>query len=570
MSSQSFQLENSPVERSDAKSYRSARSLPYELRHHCLVYIEEQLCRLRLWPQFICHSLTILDTSALNLLNNLLVSGTSYPTPALPAYAPPPAHIAIASTLLVHPIHTTRAASSERLEVSAYSYILLRNTLNILGPVNAHLGEAFIFKSSRSNRRGRQGNVTREGSAASGSDDEAITSAIASENGLWTKAQDFWHVVGWGFNCSVRHPKRWEYWRPWLAFMVDVLEDDWTERERLDKDDKDYVDRLTRDSNPESDRNMLKDCILLTYLCTGGSRSMAIKRVVKSLFADGSVESLRSYPEVFPNETREAHGANGTKRKRDMIVNVDREKYGDYLDGDDFEQVEPTFDSSIPSQRASPLSDDEGSTKPGSKSSSKLAMGGPEAMTLRLRLLALISRACEEFPSEFCNIPDLYEHYYDNIRPLPIPSFSLFVSPSARSHLLPTQLSSIAQLHLRRLLPGNTPAVMLDDDGLNQEVLEVCYLPFAANTSSLEDNVKVAICIETLLMLFATNCFLEPTSTLRKAINAGIKARQKRLIDRRKKVAVKSEEELANLEVMKNCGMRMTWLFEMLKRKEGS
>ena len=55
---------------------------------------------------------------------------------------------------------------------------------------------------------------------------------ISDADSVWQRAEDFWHVVGWAFRCSVLHPERWERWQIWLQFMCNVLEDDWKERER--------------------------------------------------------------------------------------------------------------------------------------------------------------------------------------------------------------------------------------------------------------------------------------------------------------------------------------------------
>jgi hypothetical protein len=198
------------------------------------------------------------------------------------------------------------------------------------------------------------------------------------------RAQDFWHVVGWAFNCSIRHPKRWEYWRIWLEYMLEVLKADWKERTRLDEEEN--KTRRSLDARIAQSRTWLKNSILLGYLPERGGSSTAVRRAVKSIFADGSIESLRAYPEVFEKETREQVRQTGTKRKREQKVDIDEDNFGDYIGDDEYEGQDPTFDSSQPTP---PLRDqnDGASLRAGNSS----IFGGPEAIALRLRLLALVS-----------------------------------------------------------------------------------------------------------------------------------------------------------------------------------
>jgi hypothetical protein len=105
-------------------------------------------------------------------------------------------------------------------------------------------------------------------------------------------------MVGWAFNCSVKHPKRWKYWKVWLDFMLDVLDADWKEREAQDRETQ---------ADPEDQfvHKTVRQSLLVQYLSDTRGRSSAVKRVVRSAFADGGPDSLREFPEVFPNETRE-------------------------------------------------------------------------------------------------------------------------------------------------------------------------------------------------------------------------------------------------------------------------
>src|SRR5699024_5024712 len=69
-----------------------------------------------------------------------------------------------------------------------------------------------------------------------GRDHDRLRGRMANEGSVWCRGQDFWSTVGWAFNTATLHPHRWRYWRVWLEYMIDVLEADWTERERLDRE----------------------------------------------------------------------------------------------------------------------------------------------------------------------------------------------------------------------------------------------------------------------------------------------------------------------------------------------
>lgn len=155
--------------------------------------------------------------------------------------------------------------------------------------------------------------------------------------------------------------------------MLDVFDADWLERERQDK--------LAQASQEIGDQEwpLLRKCLLVKYLSDAKGRSSALKRVVRSAFADGSPDSLKEFPEVFPNETKELKAQSGQKRKR---ANSMKHHFGDYDDeGADtaMDSSELTDQTPEPSQGA----DDTPIVDPW--------LGGTESIALRQRLLALVS-----------------------------------------------------------------------------------------------------------------------------------------------------------------------------------
>lgn len=188
---------------------------------------------------------------------------------------------------------------------------------------------------------------------------------IAKGGRIRNCARDFWHIVGWAFNCSVRYPKRWKYWKVWLEYMFDVLDADWKERERQDL------------LGEEESFALRQESILAMYFEDVRGRSTVVKRVVRSMFADGGVESLREFKEVFPNETRDPPSKASKKRKRESLP---EDSFGDY-DSD-----EGVLDSSeLPD--ASPLEEDHAAT-----SEANVWLGGTESIALRQRGIALVSK----------------------------------------------------------------------------------------------------------------------------------------------------------------------------------
>jgi hypothetical protein len=250
--------------------------------------------------------------------------------------------------------------------------------LSILGPLNARLGEAFSFtpiSSTRASRRSRNTLEIEDASSSSDAEDstERIRGIIANKGRIRKCAKDFWHVVGWALNCSVKYPQRWKYWKVWLDFMLDVLDADWQERERQDNLVQ-ASKQIGREEWPS-----LRKSLLVRYLSEAKGRSSAVKRVVRSAFADGSSDSLQEFPEVFPNETKELKVQSGQKRKREDHMQQHFTSYDD-------EDAETAMDSSeLTDQTPEPFqdADDTSAVDPW--------LGGAESIALRQRLLTIVS-----------------------------------------------------------------------------------------------------------------------------------------------------------------------------------
>ncbi|KAH8816290.1 hypothetical protein F5884DRAFT_852735 [Xylogone sp. PMI_703] len=528
-----------------------------EIRGQCHIYLDEGLY-----------------LRAITLLTSLVTSGICCPNSVIkPIFIPPAEHIEIVSTLLVHPIYTTRAPPKERVEIAARSTCFLRDSLSRCNPLHPNLRDAFDFSSSRRRRvrRTRTGANIDDEANDSESDFEQIRGIVANEESIRNRAQDIWHIVGWAFNCSVSYPKRWKYWKVWLEYMLDVLDRDWTQREQRDSfPEQPSFDPDVHSENEQSESALTKS-LLIQYLSEARDRSSAIKRIVRAAFANGEADDLRAYPEIFKDETKDAKAELKKKRKREFEYE-DRSSW-DSANGDEILDHRPTSSclSDTGSESTSRDYDDE------TAMTARLAMlGGVESVSLRQRVLALLSRASAALPEHFTPLKDLYEIYYEGVRNLPLKAFCFFVSPSGTSRFPDSVLVTLSQLILNRLTSGAGPRVQRiahrSDDTLSQSVLELQYLPFAANTSSIEDNAKVSILVECLFRLFLKSCDVYHTPTLEVAINEGISAREKKVkIDRRRKETHASKLNTEyNMMCLRASGTRLRSLLGWVEKNGSS
>ena len=440
---------------------------------------------------------TFIDAQALNLLTSLLTSSRPF-GPENPAFLPPPQHLSLISTLIVHPSLTTRAKSPEQLQISILALKYLRLVYHSVGPLNARLCDAFIFSSPGKTRRGvsrRKSNSESESPFAE--DANRINSELASTDALWTKGDDFWHILGWAFNCSVVHQRRWKKWQVWLDLMMSILENDWDQR----------------------DLDQKRQSLIITYVNASDGVHAGEKRILRAVFADGSTRSLQEFREIWKNETKERKPrSNDVSETQNVIskTNIEEGNYGDYLSSEsEADDEDPAITEHSP---LTPSPSDNTTLPDGS-----LILGGSEALNFRLRMLSLLSNVATFLPENFTSIPTLYDMYLVYIRPLPVPTFALVMSPLGLEIFAPAAASSLTQCVLRSLV--STTAPLPERDYLTQEVLEKCYLPWPANTISIADNIKVSLCVETLFRLFDNMVGIKWSKGLVDAVEKGIEAR---------------------------------------------
>jgi hypothetical protein len=488
--------------------YRRARHLPPELKHHCQIYLEENL-----------------HQTALRLLQRLHASGGAPAASNGPPqkrsnrmFCPPPAQLALLNTITVHPDLTTRPREAGWVEASASALDYLRDLLANLGPIHAGFREAFRFGSA-----GRRAGSTSPAAGDAEYDFMGVGSAQLygryAKQSVWRRGQDFFSVVGWAFNCSVLYPNRWEYWRQWLDFMIDVLEADLTERARLDEEEH------VRSGSAEGHcaYPLLNESILAGYVHQRSGRSGGLKWIIKAIFADGSGASNSLFQEVWHKEHKGISRDKVLKRKRGE-VNIEKGEFGGLLDDD----------SIYSSQNSEPPTPQKRRTWNNKHEFRTLEPAYVESILLRQRLFVQLSFLCNYLPEPPIDLPDLYETYESSVRSLPLSIFPAFID-STTSVLRDDSQITVLQNMLELLMPSSAvqpekvDRARYDEGGTSPAILERCFLPYAANTIAAEDNAKVSILLEELVQLI-WGIGTQPFSDgLAKAVAKGVQAREAKI-----------------------------------------
>ncbi|KAK0674214.1 hypothetical protein QBC41DRAFT_385120 [Cercophora samala] len=535
--------------------YREAAQLPYQVKNQIQIHLEEKM-----YP------------AALSMLHSLLSHCASFSPPSKEqasqppqkVYVPPPHHLAFVSSLAIHPRFTSAPPyednTSPPIRDGAAALSYLRGLLSIAGPINANFRQAFEFKSPPSSstfgKRSRRGDICGDWSTSdmSGADSDASSTDVmvgtfAMNGVLWHRATDFWSVLGWSFWCAAFIPGRWRYWKPWIEFMVTVLEQDWDERLAMDE-------KMTTTTTHDEPYPMLKGSLLVNFMeDVARSRKNVLKEVMKALtFALGAGEKA-VYGEVFANE--KVVGPRNVKRKReeDTMLELDLENgcFGDY--GDEEEDLEDEGDSQeLPSSssRSAPrvrkktkkaMEGDASSTTP---AAFRLNGGVADTIPLRLRIFRLLSAAAHYLRDPSFPTSELYQSFSDKVRTSPLPVFRLFLE--AHNDLPDFVKVSLYRNIVDDLLPnGGLPDPdRVDRDtnsrnGISEVLMQKCFLPFPAGRITAEDNAKLSLVLENMLWVLYGATDITNAAGLRQAIETGIKAREAKIKGRGRAAAGSSK-----------------------------
>lgn len=354
------------------------------------------------------------------------------------------------------------------------------------------------------------------------------------------------------------HEGRWGVWRGWVGFMVEVLEEDWGLRMGMGGE----MEGGEEEEGGSGEKGV-EGSLIVRYLRLEGGKLGGNRRVVRAVFADGGAKALNEFGEVFRNETRGRRGGEGGLKRMERKVNVEEGEFADYLEEDDDD--DDGDDDVVGGKPAlEPASKDATSALHDSSTDASALLGGMDALTLRLRLLALLSSVADALPAHFLPVGALYDLYNDHIRPLPVATFQLFVSPSSTLPTFsPVARSALNQFILRSLIASSAPNPPTDD--LDQHLLERYFLPYAANTASVADNAKVSLLLESLLRLVLGYIGVRVTDGLERAVRVGIEAREKKGCgDHRKRAGARVAEEKDRAWLV-GSGERLRALLEVCK-----
>ena len=354
--------------------------------------------------------------------------------------------------------------------------------------------------------------------------------------------------------------------------MCEVLEDDWNERKRMN------------DRTSNTDDKALKDSLIFRYITETTAGYGRNRRILRAIFADGGSSASNEFREVFHHELKKPKQDKNTK-KREIQVNIDEEQYGDYLiDDDDSSDNSTKNDPDTASKRptrqnkrprrgtrakdAKPA-DAVDTTSTVYALSDVSSHGGFQSLALRQRLLHLLSGVAEALPDAFTPLEELYYLFVENIRHLPLPVFQALVAPSTLPYFSLEARTTLCEYLLFRIRESAAPDT--DEEYLNQAKLEECFLPYAASTSSVVDNTKMSILLETLLILLANSDMLKVTTELQEAVEEGIQRRAEKAQMETKKSASARKTEDAEWCWLLESGERLRFLTEeVLPRGEDS
>lgn len=433
------------------------------------------------------------------------------------------------------------------MHVATQSAAYLRGLLHVVGPINANLRAAFKFSGGeRVKGRGRAYNSSSE----DGSESDRVETKYATEQSIWQRAPDFWATLGWAFRCAFSYPHRWKSWKLWLQYMVEVMDSDWEERKSLDEKEHSRLELQGGSPLGDCEYPRLHQSLLALYLDDlHKDRKQPLREVMRALMAFLDADSSADTPffkEIFSHET--IIGPRKNKRKRAQAVDLENDQFGDYFDrmDDDFgsENEDEIVVDSPTTSTAVPLKQ---TRRGGSRQAPKkeippfrLGTGVAESIPSRLKLFRLLSGASFHLPNRFAPVSDLYEKIADRIRGLPLPTFKLFIE----SHT--DALSEIVYISLvRQIIEGLLPEVgsgaarrpdpaVVDAEidkinGISPTMMEKCFLPFASDRVTAEDNAKLSLVLEHMLWYIYATMGVEYTEGLRSAVEKGIKAREDKI-----------------------------------------
>ncbi|KAK4626295.1 hypothetical protein CLAFUW4_04031 [Fulvia fulva] len=501
-----------------------------------------------------------LYSQAIALQSRLLETGLE--TNAV-SRVPPPQHLALESTLTVHPTFNTKTIKSENKAASNDAMRYLRQLSRTTNPEDVDLKNAFHFTKGRAQSERSKRSRTRNSDVASDDEGERpgqIRSKYAEAQSLWNNAEDFWAVVGWAFNCSVKHKARWERWKVWLDQMLDVLQ-------------KDLEAHVASKEKQDVD---FSETMLGQYLSTIGHGRNNQRKIMRAVMADGSKTSMNMFPEIWRAEPKPPKKQKEEPAAKRQKLDIDNSQYGDYFDSDsdapgsEEGKIRRSRSATAPLTKSRESEVGSGDEEDAEDSEDELseqqssghtieAFGGQESIRLRQRFLTVLTRFASVAPALLVDASELFSIFTEFIRPLSLPVFQQFVLP-IKPFLASNLQATFNEMLFQPLLGTNTPSYFI-----TRHVLETTYAPHAAMNTNASDNAKVSLLTESLLRsLWKSGLLVGDLTSLRAAIETGVKARSDKVsFDGRKKKNAKVDHDIKS--VLECSAQRMKVLLDLIE-----
>lgn len=178
---------------------------------------------------------------------------------------------------------------------------------------------------------------------------------------------------------------------------------------------------------------------------------------------------------------------------------------------------------------------------------------------------------------------NLYKRFEQKVKELPLPVFSSFINNSTSALRVDQQIEMLQGVLFLFLPPGALSPRKVDRDrfeegGISPAILERCFLPYPANTIEVEDNIKMSLLLENLLMLVwrhkdGDECF---SDDLTNAVRTGIEARRDKINKKKtrggrsKGFSGFSDAEVEARAMLEASDARLVWLAEAIVRSQSA
>lgn len=333
--------------------------------------------------------------------------------------------------------------------------------------------------------------------------------------------------------------------------MLDVLEKDWDERERLDVEAHEANGKAGQ--APTTSR---RESLIAMYMDQQNGRRGNFKFIVKALLSDGGDITSSSFQEVFEKEPR-GPKKESKKRKRETL-DLENDKFGDYFD-----------DESISSGVSEPPTPQKPREARDNVSFGTSCPGLADSADIRMRLFRMLSLAVYTIgkPSDLIQ---LYDDFSAALKVLPLQFFSLLVSQRPNLLSPDAQVTILKELYSLLLPASYKDPHKVDPEGeaqgsLTMSMLEHCYAPYPANTVLIDDNAKLSLVVESSIVLLWSCDMVEYTEALNQAVEKGIKAREMKIKKKRTGKAKADPSDGLAQNVLDNSADRIRMLLQAME-----